>query len=156
MKFPFSNKKKSHLEYTSISSWFHGESIPKGFALEYGSGRRPDYKVYMTQFCELRQHLFDKHMKTLPKEIQTQLKNRQHPSQSHTTKQQAKPVLQRLKNALSGLDFVKDVSIKMAQMNMVQFNVILKSEPTVEQAEMIPEYLEGYIVNTVWNHNSNA
>lgn len=153
MKSPFFNKKKSHLKYTSTSSWFHGESVPKGFALEYGSGRRPDYKVYVTQYRELRQHLFDKHMKTLPDEIQTQLKNRQHPSQTHAKKQQAEPVLQRLKDTLSGFDFVKDVSIKMAQMDMVQFNVSLKNEPTIEQAEMIPEYLEGYIINTVWNHN---
>ena len=30
------------------------------------------------------------------------------------------------------------------------FNVILKNEPTLEQWEMIPEYFEGYVINTVW------
>jgi hypothetical protein len=150
MKFPRFNKKKSHLEYTSIASWFHGESVPKGFAVEYGSGRRPDFKVYVDQFCELRQHLFDKHLKTLPDEIQEQLKTRQHPSQSHSRIKEAEPVLQTLKDILAGLDFVEDVSIKNAQLGLLQFNVTLKSEPTLEQAEMIPEYLEGYIINTVW------
>jgi hypothetical protein len=153
MKFPMFSKKKSHLEYTNISSWVQGESVPKGFGLEYGSGRRPDYKIYMTQYCELRQHLFDNHIKTLPDEIQKQLKCRQHPSQSHSKIKQAEPVLQRLKNNLAGLDFIKDVSIKNAQMDLVQFNVILKNEPTLEQAEMIPEYWEGYIINMVWSHN---
>ena len=139
------------MEYNSIYGWFKGESVPKAFGLEYGSGRRPDYKVYMEQFCELRQHLFDKHLKSLPDEIQNQLKNRQHPSQTHAKINQAEPVLQKLKATLTGLDFVKDVSIKTAQMDLVQFNVILKSEPTLEQAEMVPEYLEGYVVNTIWS-----
>jgi hypothetical protein len=150
MKLPGFNKKRSHLEYTSTASWFHGESVPKGFGVEYGSGRRPDFKIYVTQYCELRQHLFDKHLKTLPDEIQKQLKSGQHPSQSHSKIKQAETVLQRLKNLLSGLDFIKDVSIKNAQMNLVQFNVILENEPTLEQAEMIPEYFEGYVINTVW------
>jgi len=153
MKLPFSNKKKGHLEYKSISSWFHGESVPKGFAVEYGSGRRPDFKVYVDQYCELRKHLFDNHIKTLPDEIQKQLKSGQHPSQTHAKIMQAEPVMQRLKTILSGLDFIDNVSIKNAQMDLVQFNVILKTEPTVEQAELIPEFFEGYIVNMVWNHN---
>ena len=153
MKPPIFNKKKSHLEYTSISGWFHGESVPKGFAQEYGSGRRPDFKVYMDQYCELRQHLFDSHIKTLPDEIQKQLKSGQHPSQTQSKIKQAEPVLQRLKNNLAGLDFIKDVSIKNAQMDLVQFNVTLKSEPTLEQAEMIPEYFDGYVVNMVWRHD---
>jgi hypothetical protein len=91
--------------------------------------------------------------KTLPEEIQNQLKSGQHPSQSHSKIKQAEPVLQRLKDILSGKDFVKDVSIKRAQMDLVQFNVVLENEPTLEQAEMIPEYLEGYVVNMVWNRN---
>ena len=153
MKFPFFKKKKSHLEYTSISRWFHGESVPKGFALEYGSGRRPDYKVYMTHYCELRRHLYENHIKTLPEEIQKQLKSGQHPSQTHVKIKQAEPVLQRLKDILSGLDFVKDVSIKNAQMELLQFNVIVRNEPTFEQTEMIPEYFEGYVINTVWKKN---
>jgi hypothetical protein len=153
MKFPVFNKKKSHLEYNNISLWIHGESVPKGFFVEYGSGRRPDFKVYISQYCELRQHLFDNHIKTLPDEIQKQLKSGQHPSQSHSKIMQAEPVLQRLKDTLAGLDFVKDVSIKNAQMDLLQFNVILKNEPTLEQAEMIPEYLEGYVINMVWSHN---
>jgi hypothetical protein len=153
MKNPFFKKKKSHLDYTSIYSWLHGESVPKGFFVEYGSGRRPDFKLYVDQFCELRQHLFDTHVKTLPDEIQKQLKSRQHPSQTHAKIKQAEPALQRLKDILSGLDFIKDVSIKSAQMDLVQFNVILKGEPTLEQAEMIPEYFEGYVINMVWKHN---
>lgn len=150
MQFPFFMKKKSHLEYTSISGWLHGESVPQKFALEYGSGRRPDYKVYMTQFCELREHLFERHIKTLPEEIQKQLESGQHPSQSQANIGQAEPVLKRLKDILSGLDFVEDVSIKRAQMNLAQFNVIVKDEPTLQQSEMIPEYFEGYVINTVW------
>ena len=153
MKFPVFSKKKSHLEYTSISSWIHVESVPRGFGLEYGSGRRPDYKIYMDQYGELRQHLFDKHIKTLPDEIQKQLKSGRHPSQSHSKIKQTEPVLQRLKDIVAGLDFIKDVSIKKAQMDLVQFNVILKNEPTLEQAEMVPEYLEGYVVNLVWSQN---
>ncbi|MEZ5944187.1 MAG: hypothetical protein R3C18_22570 [Planctomycetaceae bacterium] len=31
-----------------------------------------------------------------------------------------------------------------------QLNVKLKHEPTLEQWKMIPEYLEGYVINTVW------
>ena len=146
-------QKKSHLEYTSIASWFHGESVPKGFAGECGSGRRPDYQIYVDQYCELKQHLFERHIKTLPDEIQKQLQSRQHPSQSHAKINQALPILQTLKAILCGLDFVKDVSIKNAQMDLVQFNVVLENEPTLEQAEMIPEYFEGYVVNTVWKHN---
>jgi len=153
MKFPAFNKKKSHLGYTSTASWLHGESVPKGFVVEYGSGRRPDFKIYVTQYCELRQHLFDQHLKTLPDEIQKQLKSGQHPSQSHSKIKQAEPVLQRLKDLLSGLDFIKEVSIKNAQMNMVQFNVFTNNEPTLEQAEMIPEYFEGYIINSLRNRD---
>src|SRR5262249_26820920 len=131
MKFPTFNRKKNHLEYTSIASWFHGDSVPKGFGVEYGSGRGPDFKVYVTQYCELRQHLFDKHLMTLPDEIQKQLKTGKHPSQSHSRIKQAEPVLQRLKDILAGLDFVENVSIKNAQMDLVQFNVTLKNEPTL-------------------------
>jgi hypothetical protein len=150
MKLPFFRKKAKHLEYTSTFGWFHGESVPKGFIQEYGSGRRPDYEIYVNQFCELRQNLFDKHLKTLPKEIQEQLKNGEHPSQSHAQFNQAEPVLQRLKDILSGMDFIKDVSIKTGQMDLVQFNVTLINEPTIEQYEMMPEFFEGYVINIVW------
>ncbi len=51
---------------------------------------------------------------------------------------------------MAGLDFVEDVSIKNAQIDLVQFNVKLKHEPTLEQWEMVPEYFEGYVINTVW------
>ena len=153
MKFSWFKKKKSHLDYTSWASWFYGESVPKEFVLEYGSGRRPDYKVYMNQSCELRQHLFDKHLKTLPAEIQQQLKNGLHPSQTHSKIKQAEPVLQRLKDLLSGLDYLNDISIKRAQMDLVQLKVTLKNEPTLAQEERIPEYFEGYVVNMVWIHD---
>ena len=126
--------------------------MPKGFGVEYGSGRRPDFEIYVTQYCELRQHLFEKHLKTLSDEIQEQLRSGHHPSQSHSRIEEAVPVLQRLKTLLSGLEFIKEVAIKSAQMNLVQFDVILKSEPTLEQAEMIPEYFEGYVINIIWNH----
>jgi hypothetical protein len=153
MKFPFFKKKKNHLEYASIASWMHGECVPNGFGADYGSGRRPDFGVYVDQYCDLRQHLFDKHVRTLPDEIQKQLKSGQHPSQSHEKIKQAEPVLQRLKEILSGLDFIKDVSIKNGQMGFVQFDVTLKKEPIFEQAEMVPEYFEGYVVNTRWTSN---
>lgn len=153
MTLPFFRKKKRHLEYPNTISWFLGESVPKEFGLEYGSGRRPDYEIYMNQYCELRQHLFNEHVKTLPKDIQTQLRRRKHPSQSHSKVHQAEPILQRLKDVLSGMEFVKDVSIKTAQMDLVQFDVILANEPTIEQAEMIPEFIEGYIINIAWDHN---
>ena len=107
----------------------------------------------MTHYCELRRHLYENHIKTLPEEIQKQLKSGQHPSQTHVKIKQAEPVLQRLKDILSGLDFVKDVSIKNAQMELLQFNVIVRNEPTFEQTEMIPEYFEGYVINTVWKKN---
>jgi hypothetical protein len=149
MKLPFSEKKK-HLQYTSIFGWLHGESVPRSFFADYGSGRRPDYKIYVDQFCKLRQFLFNKHCEALPKEIQEQLKEREHPSQSRAKCKQAEPALQRLQDMLSGIEFVKEISIKEAQMDLVQFNVALVSEPSVKQYEMIPEFFEGYVVNIVW------
>ena len=150
MKWPTFKSKKRHLKYTSVASWLHGESVPRNFAVEYGSGRRPDYKIYMDQFCELRQHLFEKHVLTLSKNCQDQLRNGEHPSFAHSKVDQAEPVLKRLRAILSSHTKVREIRIKTAQMGRVQFNVILKDEPTLEEAEMIPEYFEGYIVNTCW------
>jgi hypothetical protein len=144
---------KRHLKYHNITAWFYGESIPENFFVEYGSGRRPDYKKYVEQFCELQKYLYQRHFNSLPKELRSQIAKGQHPSQSHERGHLAEITLQSLKDNISKHDFVKSVTIKFAQMNMIQFNVVIHGKLTVAQAEKIPEYIDGYIVKIVWDHN---
>jgi hypothetical protein len=149
VKLPFfkREKRKAYLEYSTIRSWRQCENVPLNFVVEYGSGRRPDYEVYMDQFCELRQHLFEKHLQTLPKETQSQFKRREHPSQSHSKAELALPVLEKLRNLLEDYDFVEGIEIKCAQMDLVQFNVILNRDATITELEPVPEYIDGYVIN---------
>ena len=71
---------KRHLEYDSVDEWMAGENVPDNF-ISVKDGQLRD--KYITEYGELRRHLFAKHAATLSTEDQQKLNDGNHPSQSH-------------------------------------------------------------------------
>ena len=79
---------KRHLKYDSVDDWMAGENVPDNFATVEDEQLRDKY---ITEFGELRRHLFAKHAATLSAEEQQKLNDGEHPSQSHAFASDAEP-----------------------------------------------------------------
>ncbi len=89
-----------HLQYESIDEWMLGEKVPAGFVSLDDAELR---NRYITEYGELRRHLFAKHTATLSPEDQRKLNDGNHPSQSHAFAELAEPYCELLKGHLHAL-----------------------------------------------------
>jgi hypothetical protein len=77
-----------HLQYDSVEAWISGENVPSKFVSLSDPILR---EKYITQYGELRRHLFAKHLATLSRVDQDKFQAGKHPSQSHSFSEDAEP-----------------------------------------------------------------
>ena len=132
---------KKHLEYGSVKEWIKNENVPNGFAQVEDEELRGRY---ISEYGELRQHLFEKHIKSLTEEDQELFSKGKHPSQSWKFEKRAKPYAEKLQKELSKLNFVEKVSIGYYQMDRIVLSVDINCEVSEEEYEMIPWLYSGF------------
>ena len=94
-----------YLQYESVDDWIAGENVPPGFVSLDDAELRDRY---ITEYGELRRHLFAKHAATLSTEDQQKLDDGTHPSQSHSFATDAEPYCRLLDSYLRSIGIVPD------------------------------------------------
>lgn len=138
-----------HLTYDSLEAWIEGEGLPKDWA------RHPDAKrraVWYAQFAELKEHLWTKHIASLPDEEQRQFSERTHPSLSHRFKERAQPFAAELKEALLRLGYVADVQVGFYHLDRIVLSAKLDKTPP-EQLRGVPWLFRGFEVKYLFPVN---
>lgn len=132
---------KEHLKYESVAAWMKGENVPPLFMSVSDDTLRDKY---ITQFGELRLHLFAKHLATLTREEQLQFEKDEHPSQHHAFSDRAKPVAEEFQRELHGLGVLARVELGWYHIDRIVFSVTLAKEPTTEEFERLPWLFRGF------------
>lgn len=132
-----------HLEYESVEDWMAGENVPAGFvSLEDAELR----DRYITEFGELRRHLFAKHKSTLAPDDQQKLSDGTHPSQSHSFAADAEPYCQLLAGHLRLLGIEADeVELGWYHMDRIILTVHL-GDSRVPEGTKPPWLFQGFEV----------
>ncbi|MCA8989116.1 MAG: hypothetical protein KDA78_15830 [Planctomycetaceae bacterium] len=138
--WPFT-KAKRHLRYDSISGWIAGENVPLDFIHHPDLAERDKY---LTQYGELRRHLFDKHIKTLSNAEQELFKLGRHPSQSHEFAAAAKSYTEKLRIHLQQLDcHVIDVCVGFYHCDRIVLSVDL-ADSDADKLQSLPWLFAGF------------
>ena len=115
--------------YETVDSILTQNGIPSDFV----HAENPKLRHrYIDIFGEIRKELFEQHLKSLPKDEQTLIRDGQHASQSHRFAEHASDYAVSLKNRLSDLGYVNDVKIGYYHMDRIVLTIELKEE--VEEA----------------------
>jgi hypothetical protein len=138
---------KPHLKYESVAAWMEGENVPAGF---FGIADDRLRDLYITQYGELRRHLFAKHLATLTPEEQRQFEQGDHPSQSHAFADRAQPVAEEFQRELERLGFVARVELSWYHFDRIVFSVTLAKVPTAEEKERLPWVFRGFEAMYFW------
>lgn len=137
---------KRHLRYSSVEAWFKGEGLTQGvFAIADPVER--DRRI--TEYGELRQHLFAKHVKTLSREERRQFKQGCHPSQSHRFAGRAEPFVSSLRKHLAGLGFGAKVCLGFYHMDRLVLSADLDADPGGRRS-LLPWLFRGFEVKYDW------
>ena len=140
--WPFSPKPKRHLCYDSVREWMVGERVPENFFRLEDPALRDKY---ITEYGELRRHLFEKHIRTLPETEQELFKTGRHPSESHRFAAQAEPYAERLQRHLESLgEKVAAVRIGFYHCDRIVLSVDLEPRPRAIDLETLPWLFEGF------------
>lgn len=141
MPWPFT---KRHLRYGSIRAWISGEEIPTPFSAIKDPKRLDQV---MTQFGELRKHLFDLHSRSLSKQQQKLLNEGRHPSQAHALGSASLPIAKALEDKLRHLQFVKRVGVGAYHCNRNVLDVFVSGiELSDSRLAEVPDFYEGFEV----------
>ncbi len=132
---------KRHLRYPSLEAWFQGEGlVPLN---QITDPQERDRRI--TEYGELRRHLFAKHLKTLPAEVQRDFKQGTHPSQRHEFAGRAEPFVALLREHLASLGFRSVVCLAQYHLDRIVLSVDLGTDPGERQAEL-PWFFNGFEV----------
>ena len=127
-----------HLEYDSVQDWIAGENVPPNFVSMDDASLRDKY---ITEYGELRRHLFAKHAATLSHVDQKKLSDGTHPSQSHSFATDAEPYCQLLDTHLQSLGIVADeIVLGWYHMDRIVLTVYC-DESDVGSADQKPPWL---------------
>ena len=132
---------KPHLQYESVAAWMAGENVPPAF-LSVTDDKLRD--KWITEFGELRRHLFAKHLATLTRVEQVQFQKDEHPSQHHAFADRAKPVAEEFQRELQRLGVVARVELGWYHLDRIVFSVFLAEQPTDEEYERLPWLFRGF------------
>jgi hypothetical protein len=136
--------RKRHLRYRSKLEWLIGEKIPSPFT---AIRDRKRFDEVMNQYGELRQHLYEEHLKTLTTEQQIRIQSGKHPSQDHRLGQAALPHAQALAEKLKHLQFVATVGVGTYHGNRNVLDVFVDGVDLLNpQLLGIPDFFEGFEV----------
>ncbi len=136
--------KRSHLQYESTEEWIKAEKIPIPVTKVEDEKTR---NKYLSQHSELRRHLFEKHLYSLPLEEQQLLKAKKHPSQSHAFAEAAQNYLVAFKKEMPILDCVEKVGLGNYHGDQFVIDVLLKSGTDSAQVRKhFPQFYRGFEV----------
>ena len=137
----------AHLKYESVEEWMAGEGIPQGFVHEPDPVLRDGY---IRQYGELRRHLYDKHVLTLPADARLAIEEGRHPSQSHRFAEEALPYCGLLRDHLESLGFrVTDVHLAWGQCDLIKLSVEIPETLDDVQRRSLPWLFQGFEVKYV-------
>jgi hypothetical protein len=144
MNWPFS---KRHLRYGSLREWIVGEQLP--LPLTAISDQKKRDKV-MTEYGELRKHLFNVHLNMLSNEQQRALQAGKHPSQDHALTAEAAVFAEALAKKLEHLSFVRKVSVANYHLNRNLLYVFVSDIELLDpRLSEVPDFFEGFEVHVV-------
>lgn len=133
--------KPKHLRYSSVFAWTEGENIHGPIADEKLQSK------YMDQLGELRQHLFNKHLKTLSESEREQLEAGSHPSQSHQKTGAALEFAKLLHSALLQNGLEVEVRHGCYHLDRVILSVFADEKISkTALAKIVPQFFRGYEV----------
>jgi len=144
----WSLRTKRHLRYPSVEAWFNGERLTEPVFKITDPAER-DRRI--TEYGELRQHLFAKHIKTLSREEQREFKEGTHPSQSHRFADRAEPFVALLREHLATLGFPSKVCLGWYHMDRIVLSADLDEDPRERQREL-PWLFRGFEIKYNWPH----
>ena len=135
---------KPDLKYNSVEEWVLGEGVPEGFV------KLEDEKLrnkYITEYGELRRHLFAQHVTTLPEAEQKKLDEGTHPSQSHAFAEDAEPYRQTLCEHLKsfGLEPLK-ITLGFYHCDRIVLSVDVEESIGNEKLKKRPWLFQGFEV----------
>jgi hypothetical protein len=133
-----------HLEYESVEDWIANENVPPNFVSLDDSTLRDKY---ITEYGELRRHLFAKHAATLSLADQKKLSDGTHPSQSHEFASDAEPYCQVLDTHLKSLGIVADeIVLGWYHMDRIVLTVYCDESRTAAADQKPPWLFQGFEV----------
>jgi hypothetical protein len=139
---------KRHLRYPSLEAWLKGEGLTEPFSANADPVER-DRRI--TEYGELRRHLFAKHIKTLSPEEQRQFDEGAHPSQSHRFADRAEPFVALLREHLASLGFRSNVSVGWYHFDRIVLSADLEADPGPRRSEL-PWLFRGFEIKYNWPH----
>ena len=150
--WPF-GKTKRHLRYDSISDWIVGENVPERFVYHPDPNQRDRY---IAQYGELRQHLFDKHIKTLSRADQELLEQGCHPSQSHDLSAEAECYVDKLHMRLQELGcHAIDIRLGFYHCDRIILSVVL-ADSDAAKIESLPWLFAGFEIKYLADASSKS
>lgn len=144
--WPFRTKR--YLRYPSVEAWFEGEGLTVG-VVKIADPVERDRRI--TEYGELRQHLFAKHIKTLTRDEQRQFKQGKHPSQGHRFADRAQPFVPLLHEHLASLGFSNKVCLGWYHMDRIVLSAELDEDPGERKREL-PWLFSGFEIKYTWPH----
>jgi hypothetical protein len=143
---------KRHLRYPSVEAWFKGEGLTEA-AFKIADPVERDRRI--TEYGELRQHLFAKHIKTLSPEEQRQFEKGTHASQSHRFAEGAEPFVALLHKHLANLGFANKVCLGWYHMDRIVLSAELDADPGQRRSEL-PWIFRGFEIKYNWPHGETS
>ena len=138
---------KKHLRYDSVEQWMEAENIPKNFIMIKDDKLRDQY---ITQYAELREHLYIKHVKLLSIGEQKLIESGNHPSQNHSLSDEAEKYVDDFKKELSGLSCIKDITVGLYHGGRIIISVEVYENTPKEEINIIPWLYRGFEVKTYY------
>jgi len=137
---------KRHLRYASVEAWVQGEGLTEA-VFKIADPVERDRRI--TEYAELRQHLFARHIKTLSPQEQHEFKRGTHPSQSHRYADRAEPFTSLLREHLADLGFPCEVFLGWYHLDRLVLSADLVDEPGQRQREL-PWLFRGFEIKYNW------
>lgn len=138
--------KPRHLRYDSIDEWMGREHIT---SLDHPENPALQERLFH-QLGELREHLWRRHLASLTSEERRQLETGQHPSQSHSRYEQAKPIFEEFRARVELLPYVAEVFMPAYHVDRLVFRVkVTKDVDWLTWHKDIPQFYRGFEVGVL-------
>jgi len=145
---------KPHLNHDSVEDWVAAENVPPNFGMIDDVELRDKY---ITEYGELRRHLFAKHAATLSSADQRKLNDGEHPSQSHSFASDAEPYCDLLDSHLKSLGIVaNEIVLGWYHMDRIVLTVTLNDSDVDSRGNRRPWLFQGFEVFYIGKHNEIA
>lgn len=142
---------KPHLRHSSIAEWFKAEGLV-GPLVNIADEAERERRIH--EFGELKRFLFAKHLATLTPEERRQFEKGDHPSQTHSFADRAKPVAEEFRRELQQFGVVARVDLGWYHLDRIVLSVALAENPTAEEYEQLPQFFRGFEAKYIYIKDS--